>query len=287
MTDAVLSVKGLVKKYETFTLGPVSFAVRRGTITGLIGRNGAGKSTALKSITGLVPADGGEIMYLGMSFKDCECEIKSRMGFVGGGFGYYPLVPLKRIAAATAPFYPEWNDAAYRDYMVTFGLDENKRVKELSDGMKVKFALTLALSHGAEVLVLDEPTSGLDPLSREELCDIILGLTREKGISVLFSTHITSDLIRMADDLIYLSEGRILAAGALTEIISAYKKAVFPSETAARACGVPVIGLKNVKNGCECLICADAGAPKGAAVSEADIDSIMIHIEKERENDNA
>lgn len=123
-----------------------------------------------------------------------EFGVKQAVGFASGGFGFYPLKRLRTVTDVTRRFYPSWDETAYRRYLALFALDENKRVKELSEGMKVKYALALALSHRARLLVLDEPTSGLDPVSRDELLEIFLQLAQDEGISILFSTHITSDL---------------------------------------------------------------------------------------------
>ena len=162
----VLSVQGLCKYYEKFRLENIAFDLRPGAITGFIGRNGAGKTTTLKSLLNFVHPDAGEIRFFGKTFGGNETEIKSRIGFVSGGVHYYTMKKLKAITAVTARFYPAWDEGAYRNYLERFSLDENKTPRELSEGMKVKYALTLALSHGAELLLLDEPTSGLDPVSR-------------------------------------------------------------------------------------------------------------------------
>ena len=204
-----LEVRNLTKVYPDFTLDKVSFCVPRGHIVGLIGRNGAGKSTTIKGILRLIAAEGNIDVFGKDIFKD-ELTVKQMIGYVGGGFRYYPMNTLSAIRKAYAPFYPTWDQGKYEKFLAQFGLSEKKKVKELSEGMKVKFALALALSHGAKLLIMDEPTSGLDPLSREEFCDIILQLVREEGVSVLFSTHITSDLMRIADDIVYIRKAASL-----------------------------------------------------------------------------
>jgi ABC-2 type transport system ATP-binding protein len=186
---------------------------------GFIGRNGAGKTTTLKSLLNLVHPDSGDIRFFGLPWADGEMEIKRRIGFAAGGVNYYPMKPLSVILRQTAAFYPNWDDAACRRYLALFALDGNKKLKELSEGMKVKFALTLALSHRAEVLLLDEPTSGLDPVSRDELLRVFRDLAAE-GIAILFSTHITSDLDRCADDITYIRAGEIVASAAKDDFVS-------------------------------------------------------------------
>lgn len=207
----ILKVNHLSKEYPSFQLNDVSFILEAGRIAGFAGRNGAGKTTTIKSILNLVHPDAGETTYFGMPLIGHEAEIKQRIGYSTGTVSWYPRKKLKEIIAVTKSFYPNWDEDVYRKYTRLFCLDENKTPMELSEGMKVKFNLLLALSHKAEILILDEPTSGLDPFSRDELLDIFMGL-RDEGVSVFFSTHIISDLEKCADDILYISGGRIRAA---------------------------------------------------------------------------
>lgn len=195
----LVEVVGLCKHYPEFTLSDVSFSVEAGSITGFIGRNGAGKSTTLKCLEGSVHPDGGSIAYFGSPFAGHESEAKRRIGFELGGADFYRTKRVAQIAQVTRRFYDNWDEASYAKYCKLFNIDQGKRVKELSQGMRVKFTLALALSHRSQLLVLDEPTSGLDPASREEVLDIFLTLARQQGTGVLFSTHITSDLDKCAD----------------------------------------------------------------------------------------
>ena len=205
------------------------------------------------------------------------------IGYVGGGFRYYPMNTLAAIRKAYSPFYPTWNQGKYEKLLVQFDLSERKKVKELSEGMKVKFALALALSHGAKLLIMDEPTSGLDPLSREEFCDIILQLVREEGVSVLFSTHITSDLMRISDDIVYISQGKILVACPLKELLDKYKLAHFSS--LADATASKAIGVKAVKEGYEGLLPRDTQISTNVAVTDTTIDHIIVHLERANEEE--
>ena len=275
-----LEVTGLTKVYPEFTLDKVSFCVPQGHISGLIGRNGAGKSTTIKGILRLIAAE-GDVAVFGRDIIKDEMAVKQMIGYVGGGFRYYPMNTLAAIRKAYAPFYPTWNQDKYKKFLAQFGLSERKKVKELSEGMKVKFALALALSHEAKLLIMDEPTSGLDPLSREEFCDIILQLVREEGVSVLFSTHITSDLMRIADDIVYISRGKILAACPLNELLGKYKLAHFSSLADATAANA--IGVKLVKDGYEGLLSCDTQRLNGVTLSDATIDNIIVHLEKANE----
>ena len=205
----VLEINNLTKKYSAFELKSISFQIKAGEVMGFIGRNGAGKTTALKSILNLVHPDAGNVRILGMDYLDNEDEIKQQIGYVVGRTNYYKRKKLKDIVAITRIFYDNWDDESYRHYLDAFKLDENKKIMELSEGMKVKFYLALALSHQARLLILDEPTSGLDPVSRDEMNEIFRKLA-EKGVAILFSTHITSDLDKCADTITYIKNGELL-----------------------------------------------------------------------------
>lgn len=216
--SSVLEITNLCKKYPSFELKDVSFTMNEGSIMGFIGRNGAGKTTTIKSILNFVHPSSGSIKFFGKEMSENEDEIKQLTGYAPGGINYYPMKTLKKITKITKSFYPEWNDELYRKYMTAFKLDENKKPKELSEGMKVKYNLVLALSHGAKLLILDEPTSGLDPVSRDELLTIFEKL-RDKGTSILFSTHITSDLEKCADSITYIKQGQIVDSAAKEDFI--------------------------------------------------------------------
>ena len=206
----LLSVRKLSKEYPTFRLKEISFDVREGEITGFIGRNGAGKTTTINSILSFVRPDGGEVLYQGVPFGENEQEIRRKIGFVSAGMTYYTRKKLGVITGITRKFYPEWDEAAYEKYLRAFGLEEGKTPAELSNGMKIKYALALALSHRAELFILDEPTSGLDPVSREELVEVFLRL-KDEGKTILFSTHITSDLEKCADRILFIQNGELKA----------------------------------------------------------------------------
>ena len=158
---ALCSIKNLSKTYPAFELSDISFELKPGRITGFIGRNGAGKTTAIKSVLGLVHPDCGEVHFFSLPFSKNERQIKQRIGFSTGSVNYYHKKKIKNIVSVTKSFYQNWDEEAYKEYLNLFALDENKAPYELSEGMKVKFNLLLALSHRAEVLILDEPTSGL------------------------------------------------------------------------------------------------------------------------------
>lgn len=274
----ILEVNGLCKRYPAFQLSDVSFSLEEGKITGFIGRNGAGKTTTLKSMLDFVHPDAGKIKFFGGGFYENELEIKSRIAFVSGGVDYYPGKKLKTITEVTRRFYRYWDQAAYEGYLARFSLDENKTPAQLSAGMRVKYALALALSHRAELLILDEPTSGLDPVSRDDLLDLFLELRRE-GVTLLFSTHITSDLDKCADDIVYIKNGRILAAGDMKEFLEGYRVLALEERQLTHELRPRLIGLKPAKEGYTAIIRAHDA--QGLDCGKAGLEAVMIHLEKE------
>ena len=216
--STILSVRHLKKEYEKFTLDDISFEIEDGMIMGLIGRNGAGKTTTIKSILNLIHISGGEIVYFGKDFKENEAEIKEQIGYAGGAVDYYKKKKIRDIVGVTKTFYQGWDDTLYRKYTQIFELDEDKTPAQLSEGMRVKLNLAIALSHGAKLLILDEPTSGLDPVSRDELLEIFQYLAGE-GVAILFSTHITSDLDKCADAITYIRKGKMEFSGRMDTYI--------------------------------------------------------------------
>ena len=220
---SIVEVENLVKEYPSFKLDAVSFGIEQGRITGFIGRNGAGKTTTIKSMLNLIHPNGGSVSYFGMPLAGNEMEIKRRIGYSTGTVNWYPRKKIRDIVAVEKRFYETWDEEAYHKYLSMFSLDDSKTPLELSEGMKVKCNLMLALSHKAEVLILDEPTSGLDPFSRDELLEIFMELKKE-GVAVFFSTHIISDLEKCADDIVYLSKGKLVAASSRESFMEAFSR---------------------------------------------------------------
>lgn len=205
----ILEVKGLNKSYRGFSLTDVSFTLRKDCITGFIGINGSGKTTTIRSILGLVKRSSGMIRIFGKYLETHEMEVKNRIGVVlDEGYFYDPLT-MDEMKSLIAPAYSGWKEEEYFNYMDRFSLDPLQKIGTLSKGMRMKFALVLALSHDADLLIMDEPTSGLDPLIRSEFLECIKNYMKQGGKSVLFSTHITSDLDKVADMLILIHDGKI------------------------------------------------------------------------------
>lgn len=218
----ILEIRKLRKEYPAFTLNAVSFDVPEGAIMGFIGRNGAGKSTTIKALLGLVHPNGGSVSFCGKDASEEEKHFKENIGVTLGGVEFYPKKKLKTITEVTARFYPNWEEEKYRYYCELFALDENKRVDELSSGMRVKYLIALALSHNAKLLILDEPTSGLDPVSRDELVELFKAIVKDGSRSILFSTHITSDLEKCASHISFIKDGEILHSGTIDSFMKAF-----------------------------------------------------------------
>ena len=278
--EKILIIDNLCKEYPKFKLNNVSFSVEKGSIMGFIGRNGAGKTTTLKAILNLVHPRSGTIDFFGLNFKDNEKEIKQRIGYAAGGLNYYQRKKIKDIVSITKSFYSSWDDNLYHTYLKRFSLDEEKKLIELSEGMKVKFNLAIALSHHAELLILDEPTSGLDPVSRDDLLEVFLDLA-EDGVSILFSTHITSDLDKCADSITYIQKGEIIASDKTTNFVNSYRLLYVPS-TLTDEQKKTFIGVSRNKDGSTALIKeSDANKFKECSLTIPDLQTIMIHFEKE------
>ena len=281
--ENALEIFHLSKRYPLFSLDDVSFSLERGTIMGFIGRNGAGKSTTLKALFNIVHPDSGDVSFFGLPYVGNERAIKNRTAFSAGAFEYYQNKTLKSITEVTRRFYEKWDDAVYAAYLKKFGLDESKTPAELSEGMKVKYSLCLALSHNAELLILDEPTSGLDPVSRGEVLEIFLSLV-EQGKTILFSTHIISDLEKCADSITYIQKGRILASCSVAEFQNRYKIAHFAHQADIDECSLNIKGIRRAKEGFTALIEKQSGADKQPVdESAATLEQIMVHLEAERE----
>ena len=220
--ELALEVEGVGKIYKGFTLSDVDFRLPRGYIMGLIGPNGAGKTTLIKLILNLVRRNSGSIRVLGLDNLAHEAAVKARIGYVPDEPCFHADVALRDLTAATALMYPDWNAAAFDGLVSEFQLPMQKKFKALSHGTKTKFALALALSHRAEFVILDEPTAGLDPVFRRELLDKLSALIQDERVSILFSTHITSDLEKTADFVTFLREGRVVFSRPKDEILETW-----------------------------------------------------------------
>ena len=208
--ETILEIKNLSKDYKGFKLDDVSFSLKKGYIMGFIGPNGAGKTTTIKLIMNLIKKSSGEIKIFGMDNIEYEKEVKNRIGFVYDNCNFYENFSLIDNAKIIADFYEDWSWNDFDYYINRFKLDKDQKTKELSKGMKIQFAIAIALSHNAELLVMDEPTSGLDPIFRHEIVNILQEYIEDGNRSILFSTHIISDIEKMADYITFINEGKMV-----------------------------------------------------------------------------
>ncbi|SFB43613.1 ABC transporter ATP-binding protein [Clostridium frigidicarnis] len=222
MSD-VLNVCEISKKFQNFGLNNVSFNIQENCITGFIGKNGAGKTTLIKTLLGLLKKDSGEIAFFSNKYQGNDSLIKNKIGVVLDDGFFYEHLTLNEMKNLIASCYSYWNEGKYQEYLKKFRLNPKQSISTLSKGMKLKYSLALALSHGADLLIMDEPTSGLDPKIRKELMDILSEFVQEEGKSAFFSTHITSDLERCADEIIIIDNGRIIEQAGKDDIIESYR----------------------------------------------------------------
>lgn len=279
---AILRVDNLCKSYEKFQLLDVSFSLDEGYIMGFIGANGAGKTTTIKSLLNIARPDSGEVEILGRNIGRDELFCKQNVGLILGGFDFYKQKKLKTITGVVRRFYPGWDDTLYESYLDRFSLDPEKKVGQLSSGMRVKYALALSLSHNARLLILDEPTSGLDPVSRDEILEIFQSIIEDGTRSILFSTHITSDLEKCADFITYIKDGQIVKSADKDSFLSDYMLVMGDAEKLCAGQARLLIGRRDTPFGFTGLIYSrDAGEFSDFKLAAANLDSVMIYHEKE------
>jgi len=215
----VLEVNDLSKRYDNFLLSDVSFTLEEGRIVGMIGPNGAGKSTTMKLILGIIKPDQGNIIFQGDNrlFDDCKAY-KEKIGYVGEATDFFSKCKLSGIKNFYKSFYRTWDDHYYAMVLERLQLSETYKMEELSKGMRVKFSLCLALSHKPELLLMDEPTSGLDPLIRNDILAILRDYAKDHHASIMFSSHITEDMEKIADKLLFIYKGKIIDKRATEEL---------------------------------------------------------------------
>ncbi|MCL1965157.1 MAG: ABC transporter ATP-binding protein [Firmicutes bacterium] len=277
MTHAI-EIKNLCKRYPGFALQNVSFDVPQGLCCGFVGPNGAGKTTMLKAMLGMTLKDSGEIRLLDK--PDGDISVKENLGvMIDQPYFQEDWTPID-VEKGIKPFYRDWDAHEYRKYLSRFELDPKKKFKRFSRGMKMKLAMAVHLSHSAKLLLLDEPTSGLDPVARDEILDIMREYMVNDERTILFSTHITSDLERIADMIVYISHGVVSFCGDKEELTSGYcvvRGGKLPEDKRKSA-----IGLREHSNGYECLMAlADIGGlPPEVITERATIDDVVVYMER-------
>ena len=252
--ENAIEVRGLCKDYGTFQLQDVSFTLPRGSIMGLIGENGAGKSTTIKAILNLIHRDGGEISVLGMDCIHHEQEIKEHVGVVLDESTFHDMLTAHDVEKILSKIYRSWDSRLFRQYLDRFFLPENKTVKTYSKGMKMKLSIAAALSVQPELLILDEATSGLDPVVRNEILDEFLDFIQDERKAVLISSHITSDLEKVADYVTYLHRGRVVLSESRDELLESYGRVACPLDDLKKIDRKYLVGCRKNRFGCEALV---------------------------------
>lgn len=228
--EYILKIENLNKKYDTFSLKNINLKLEPGSIMGFIGANGAGKSTTIKSILNIIQYDSGKIFINNMESKKHSIEINQDIGYFGDEINLYSDSCARHVYKFIKKFYRNWDDDIFNNLINTFNLNINKKIKEFSRGMKVQFMLSLALSHHAKLFILDEPTSGLDPIIRGQILDTLYNTVKAENASVLFSSHITEDIQKIADKITYIDSGKILLSDSKDNILNMYKKIRFKKD---------------------------------------------------------
>jgi len=273
-----IEINNLCKRYPGFALKSISFDVPNGLCCGFVGPNGAGKTTTFKAMLGMINVERGEISLLGKPIGDVT--VKEDLGvMLDQPYFQEDWTPLD-VEKGIRPFYRSWNGGEYRKYLSLFELDPQKKFKDFSRGMKMKLAMAVHMSHEPKLLLLDEPTAGLDPVARDEMLDIMREYMVKDGRTILFSTHITSDLERIADMIVYISNGAVSFCGEKDELTNNHcvvRGGKLPQEKRKSA-----IGLREHGNGYECLMAMSdiGGLPSDTITERATIDDCIVYMER-------
>lgn len=274
----ILKIENLTKKYKDFTLDNVSFSVEPGTVTGLIGQNGAGKTTIIRLIMNMTERDGGKISVCGMDNLDDEISVKNRIGYVSDESYILYGTTLKKTASACAAAYESWDGEKFSSLLKKWGISEKKKAGSLSKGMQTKAMLAIALSHDPELLILDEPTAGLDPVARIEILEMLREFVSDGKRSVLFSTHITSDLDKIADFITLIINGKIHESMSIDMIEDKYA-VISGSNDKLNSRNEPLtIGLRKHESGFETMIKrTDLSKFDGVSVKNPNTENLLTY----------
>ena len=275
--ENALEIKGLCKQYTGFALENVSFSLPRGAVMGFIGENGAGKTTTIKAVLNLIRRDAGEIRVLGMDNIRDERAVKERIGVVLEDGCFLNTMNARQVDTLMGKAYQSWKPEQFFGFIRRFGIDENKKIKDYSKGMRMKISIAAALSHGAELLLMDEPTSGLDPVVRDEVLDLFYDFMQDEGHAILLSSHITSDLDKIADYITFIHGGRVALSEPRDELLDTYGVLRCTADQLAALEPQAVRAKRMGAFGCEALVRRD-GVPQGWPVEPVNIEQIMLFL---------
>lgn len=272
-----LEVRGLCKQYEGFALDHVSFTLPRGCVMGLIGENGAGKSTTIKAILNLIHRDAGEIRVLGWDNIADERTVKEHIGVVLEDGCFLNTMNARQVDVLMGKAYKKWNSAQFFGFLKRFGIDTDKKIKDYSKGMRMKTNIAVAMSHDAELLIMDEPTSGLDPVVRDEVLDLFYDFMQDDTHAILLSSHITSDLDKIADYITFIHGGRVALSEPRDTLLDIYGVLRCTADQLSALDPSAVRGKRVGAFGCEALVRRD-GVPQGWPVEPVNIEQVMLFL---------
>ncbi len=281
MTKKCLELKGVSKSFQGFRLNHISFTLPQGYIMGLVGSNGAGKTTTIRLILNMLEKNEGEILVFGKDNVLHEKAVKQEIGVVFDHMFYVDSWTVRDTEKAISIFYDDWRHNTFDDMIRRFCLPQNKKVGDLSRGMQMKLMLACAFSHNAKLLILDEPTSGLDPVTRDEFLEILQDYIKDGERSVLFSTHITSDLEQVADYITFINQGNMIFTGSMEDLLGSYHLIKGRPQDLTPELEKNIAGLRKTNMGFEGLITANEAAQYGHCILDtATIDDIIICMSK-------
>ncbi|WP_164174742.1 ABC transporter ATP-binding protein [Ruminococcus flavefaciens] len=278
--ENAIEIKGVTKKYDGFTLDNISFDIPKGCIMGFIGQNGAGKTTTIRSLLHITDINDGEIKLLGLDYIKDENAIKKRIAVVFDELPFHDVFNARDMARIFEGMYPEWDNAAYLNYIERFQLPQKKRIGQFSKGMKMKLQIACALSHNAELLVMDEATTGLDPVVRDEILHIFMEYLQNGERSILMSSHITSDLEKIADMVTFIDKGKILLSGYKDEIIEQHGILKCDQEKLQDIDSEDIVSIRTNNFGAEVMVTNRESASckyRDCVIDPASLDDIMLY----------
>lgn len=287
--EPILELRHVTKAFKGFALKDVSFSLNKGFIMGFIGPNGAGKSTTIRCLMDLAHPDSGEVWLFGQKFTGDNTALKQKIGFVYDQDVFFQELTAEKNKQVIAPFYERWDDVAFYRYIKEFQVPLNKKMKTLSKGTKMKFALAVALSHHAELIIMDEPTSGLDPVFRKELLDVLFDVIQDENKAIFFSTHITTDLEKIADYITFLLDGKILFSKEREELSETFRIVKGPKQFSETIKQAQLINYKETSLGFEAFMYADETdkLDKHSAfhIERPNLDEIMYSLVKSKKRE--
>lgn len=278
MSNYAIEIKDLIKQFDNFKLGPINLTIPKGTIVGYIGQNGAGKSTTIKLLLGLLNKDSGEIKILD-EINPSSVGLKDKLGIVFDDLLVPEEMTLIDVEKFCSRVYSKWNKNSFYKFKEKFNLPEKKIIKNYSRGMKMKLSMAVALSHNAELLILDEATSGLDPIVREEILDLLLDFMQDENHTILISSHILSDLEKVADYIAFINDGKILFMETKDELKENYGICTLSNEEVASIDEESIVGRRIHSFGQELLVKKNL-IPNGIIFQKPSIEDIMIYFVK-------